>query len=120
MLQKPDPILFYNENTLFEDELADNGSSEITIKTRVMPSCAFSLMRFFLRVDGILFRIYETRIFIDFTKNYVIREFTHKELSYNAVVEKLGEENMSKVRDPQAVSEVLDVISKKREKISPQ
>lgn len=52
-----------------------------------MPGCAYCLMRFFLRVDGILFRVYDTRLFLDFHKNYFIREWTHKELDYQSVVE---------------------------------
>lgn len=31
-LKKPDPILFYDENILFEDELADNGTAVLTTK----------------------------------------------------------------------------------------
>ena len=31
-LKRPDPILFYNENILFEDELADNGTASLTTK----------------------------------------------------------------------------------------
>jgi type 2A phosphatase activator TIP41 len=96
---------------------------------RVMPSCAFSLVRFFLRVDGILFRIYDTRIFLDFSKNYFIREWSHKEADYASVIEvnptswsadlfqQLGEGSISKVRDPQAVSELLPLKAKRREKI---
>jgi type 2A phosphatase activator TIP41 len=31
-LKRPDPILFYDENILFEDELADNGTAVLTTK----------------------------------------------------------------------------------------
>ena len=31
-LKRPDPILFYDENILFEDELADNGTALLTTK----------------------------------------------------------------------------------------
>lgn len=97
---------------------------------RVMPTCAYLLMRFFLRVDGIVFRVYDTRLFLDFHKNYFIREWTHKELDYQSVVQvsltnlvvltrqQFGEEGLSKVREPQAVYEVCDVKNKISEKIS--
>jgi len=31
-LKRPDPILFYDENILFEDELADNGTALLTTR----------------------------------------------------------------------------------------
>lgn len=46
-----------------------------------MPSSFFILLRFFLRVDGVMVRINDTRVFHDFTKDFVIREFTSKECS---------------------------------------
>ncbi|KAF9907456.1 hypothetical protein EC991_010920 [Linnemannia zychae] len=81
-LKRPDPILFYDENILFEDELADNGSAILSTKVRVMPSCLFILLRFFLRVDDVLFRIYDTRIYHRFGTKTVIRECSARESSY--------------------------------------
>eukprot|EP00009_Paramoeba_aestuarina_P008965 CAMPEP_0201507692 /NCGR_PEP_ID=MMETSP0161_2-20130828/1269_1 /ASSEMBLY_ACC=CAM_ASM_000251 /TAXON_ID=180227 /ORGANISM="Neoparamoeba aestuarina, Strain SoJaBio B1-5/56/2" /LENGTH=184 /DNA_ID=CAMNT_0047902127 /DNA_START=344 /DNA_END=895 /DNA_ORIENTATION=+ len=46
LLKKPDPILFFDEITLFDDELDDNGSARLTIKVRVMPTCFFVLLRY--------------------------------------------------------------------------
>ncbi|MQL87649.1 hypothetical protein Taro_020179, partial [Colocasia esculenta] len=43
-----EPILFYDEVILYEDELADNGVSLLTVKVRVMPSCWFLLLRFWV------------------------------------------------------------------------
>ncbi|KAG0064987.1 TIP41-like family-domain-containing protein [Linnemannia elongata] len=81
-LKRPDPILFYDENILFEDELADNGTAVLSTKVRVMPSCLFILLRFFLRVDDVLFRIYDTRIYHRFGTKTVIRESSFRESSY--------------------------------------
>ncbi|CAO3574437.1 unnamed protein product [Mortierella alpina] len=81
-LKRPDPILFYDENILFEDELADNGTAVLTTKVRVMPSCFFILLRFFLRVDDVLFRIYDTRVYHQFGTNTVLRECSSRENSY--------------------------------------
>ena len=36
-LRQPEPILFYDEVILYEDELADNGLAQLTAKVRVMP-----------------------------------------------------------------------------------
>ncbi|CAH8590359.1 unnamed protein product [Dicrocoelium dendriticum] len=62
LLRRRDPILFYAETTLFEDELGDNGISMLNIKLRVMETGFFLLQRFFLRVDGGLVRTFDTRI----------------------------------------------------------
>jgi len=32
VLKRPDPILFYDELILFEDELADNGAAQLTCR----------------------------------------------------------------------------------------
>ncbi|PWZ03312.1 hypothetical protein BCV70DRAFT_197535 [Testicularia cyperi] len=62
-----EPILFYDDIVLFEDELADNGSSMVSVKVRVMPSGFLVLQRFFLRVDDVVFRTFDTRIYCAFT-----------------------------------------------------
>lgn len=62
-LQARDPILFFDEVVLYEDELADNGVSLLTVKVRIMPSCWFLLLRFWLRVDGVLMRLRDTRMY---------------------------------------------------------
>lgn len=44
-----------------------------------MPSGFFILLRYFLRVDGVLLRINDTRLYHDFTTDYVLREYTSRE-----------------------------------------
>ncbi|KAI5084077.1 hypothetical protein GOP47_0000246 [Adiantum capillus-veneris] len=68
-LQARDPIVFYDEVVLYEDELADNGVSLLTVKVRVMPSCWFLLLRFWLRVDGVLMRLRDTRMYSSFQQD---------------------------------------------------
>lgn len=46
---------------------------------RVMPSSFFVLLRFFLRVDNVMVRINDTRVFHDFKTDYVLREYTNRE-----------------------------------------
>ncbi|KAL4573142.1 hypothetical protein LXL04_019939 [Taraxacum kok-saghyz] len=70
-LASKEPILFYDEVVLYEDELADSGVSFLTVKVRVMPSCWFLLLRFWLRVDGALMRLRDTRVFCTFNENTV-------------------------------------------------
>lgn len=83
-LKKQERIEFYDDIILFEDELADNGTAVLSVKMvgneqhlciiisaiffpphllqRVMGSGFFILQRFFLRVDGVLVRINDTRV----------------------------------------------------------
>ena len=50
-----------------------------------MPKCFFALIRFWLRIDNVLFRVYETRIYHEFEKKYLLREFHSKESSWHSV-----------------------------------
>ncbi|KAK9805140.1 hypothetical protein WJX72_001527 [[Myrmecia] bisecta] len=82
-LMARDPILFYEEVPLYESELDDHGVSQLSVKVRVMPTCWFVLLRFWLRVDKVLVRLRETRIFCDFkappATALVTREIRHCE-----------------------------------------
>ena len=60
------PILFFDEVTLFEDDLHNNGQVQFTVKLRVMPSCAYVLARLWLCVDNVVIRVRETRLLLDF------------------------------------------------------
>ncbi|KAJ8929504.1 hypothetical protein NQ314_017797 [Rhamnusium bicolor] len=82
-LKQKEKILFYQDLMLYEDELHDNGISSCTIKIRVMPSSFFVLLRFFLRVDNVMVRVNDTRVFHDFSTDYVLREYTNKECGVN-------------------------------------
>lgn len=73
------PILYSAAIILFEDELDDNGSASFKVRIRVMPGFFFVLMRFFLRVDGVLARVFDTRYFHKFGDSVVVREVLRKE-----------------------------------------
>jgi len=75
-------IKYYNEIPIFEDELEDCGLSQSSSRFRVMADCFFGLIRFYLRVDEVLVRIYDTRVYHEFGNSYVLREFTWKESTY--------------------------------------
>jgi len=66
LLTNRDPILFFEELLLYESELEDNGLSSLSVKIRVMPKCWYVLLRFFLRIDGVMVRLRETRLFCHF------------------------------------------------------
>eukprot|EP01129_Flabellula_baltica_P015335 TRINITY_DN76_c0_g2_i1.p2 TRINITY_DN76_c0_g2~~TRINITY_DN76_c0_g2_i1.p2 ORF type:complete len:229 (-),score=44.95 TRINITY_DN76_c0_g2_i1:1515-2201(-) len=117
-LTRPDPILFFEEVILFEDELADNGGAELVVFIRVMPTCFYVLMRYFLRVDGVLFRTHETRLFHSFSSDYLIREYTVKELSHDKLVTALTTAGLPvKLTDGNIVSRVLLLKSEEKHKI---
>lgn len=78
-LKAREQIMFFDDVLLFEDELHDHGVSMISVKIRVMPTSFFLLLRFFLRVDGVLIRINDTRLYHEAGKNYMLREFSTRE-----------------------------------------
>ncbi|TGZ63002.1 hypothetical protein CRM22_007130 [Opisthorchis felineus] len=81
LLQRRDPILFYAETTLYEDELGDNGVAMLHLKLRAMNTGFFLLQRFFLRVDGGLVRVYDTRLQWRKGDSYLIREVKRSQSS---------------------------------------
>ncbi|KAF5387748.1 hypothetical protein D9615_000686 [Tricholomella constricta] len=109
-LTRPDPILFYAEVPLFEDELHDNGSSSLLVRIRVMPTCLFILARFTLRVDNVLFRLHDTRIYHSFASQppLIIRETNGWEAPYDRVKRQLPKrDDMTPLTDPNFVAKVL-------------
>ena len=70
------PIRFHHELPFWEDELAENGHSGLSVRLRVMDDFFFILMSVDLRIEGVLnSRRLETRIFHSFDSRSVLREF---------------------------------------------
>eukprot|EP01116_Phalansterium_solitarium_P015321 TRINITY_DN3373_c0_g1_i1.p1 TRINITY_DN3373_c0_g1~~TRINITY_DN3373_c0_g1_i1.p1 ORF type:complete len:272 (-),score=71.76 TRINITY_DN3373_c0_g1_i1:117-932(-) len=90
LLKRPDPILFFHELVLYEDELGDNGVTMLSAKVRVMPRCVLVLLRFWLRIDQVSFRAHETRFFHRFGSDHCLREYQERSAPYSAVVSLLG------------------------------
>lgn len=85
LLKQRDPILFFDEVVLYESELDDNGISIYSAKLRVHQHRMLLLCRLFMRLDNVLVRIRDTRIYVDFRTEEVIREYTAKEASFGDV-----------------------------------
>jgi type 2A phosphatase activator TIP41 len=85
LLRRQDPILFFDEVMLYEDELADNGIAMLSCKIRVMPARLLLLCRFFMRLDDVVFRVRDTRVFVEFATGEVIREYVAKEEAFETV-----------------------------------
>lgn len=87
LLKRPDPILFFEEVILYESELDDNGISIFSIKVRVMPERMLLLCRLFMRLDNVLVRVRDTRVYVDFRAGKVIREYSATEEKFQTVLE---------------------------------
>ncbi|CAI9104332.1 OLC1v1002980C1 [Oldenlandia corymbosa var. corymbosa] len=119
-LSSKEPILFYDEVVLYEDELADNGTSLLTVKLRVMPSSWFLLLRFWLRVDGVLMRLRDTRVHCRFVENaepVVIRETCWREVTFKTLASKGYPVDSASYSDPSVVSQRLPIIMQKTQKL---
>ncbi|PIC39962.1 hypothetical protein B9Z55_011478 [Caenorhabditis nigoni] len=96
-LKRRDAIAFSSSVILFEDELADHGIAQLSARCRVMrEGYFFVLLRFYMRVDGVLLRCCDTRIVGDDNSGKVIREWQLREAKY---------ENLRHV-DPEALLDV--------------
>lgn len=119
-LASKEPILFYDEVVLYEDELADNGVSLLTVKVRVMPSCWFLLLRFWLRVDGVLMRLRDTRmhcVFSDSGNPVILRESCWREATVQALAAKGFPTDSAAYSDPSIISQRLPVIMHRTQKL---
>jgi len=56
--------------------------SLLSIKVRVMPERLLLLSRFFLRLDDVLFRIRDTRVYVEFSTGEVMRDYCAMEERY--------------------------------------
>jgi len=90
-LKIQEKILFYEELNLYEDELSDNGCSDLQVKFRCMPSGWFALLRFYLRVDHVMVRVVDTRFRWEIGQKYLIREWTWREKKIVELNEKEAE-----------------------------
>jgi hypothetical protein len=61
--------------------------SLLSIKVRVMPARLLLLSRFFLRLDDVIFRVRDTRIYVEFETGQVIRDYTSMEGVYSRLKE---------------------------------
>lgn len=112
-LTRPDPILFYDEAVLYEDELGDNGILMFLTKIRVMPLCLLLLCRLFLRVDDVAVRVRDTRMYVDFDTGVVLREHKVQEAPYSDAMARAGRTADPKklLRDANWVAQNTPVLS---------
>ncbi|WVQ79908.1 hypothetical protein IAT38_002008 [Cryptococcus sp. DSM 104549] len=116
LLARQDPvldrILFYEDVSLYEDELHDNGESILNVRIRVMPHSFFILARLFVRVDNVLFRMYDVRIYHAFGSDEVIREVSGMEAGYEEIKQNLEKPtDLSPLTSPNWVYGVMTSLS---------
>lgn len=107
LLQRPDPILWYDSIPLFDDELHDNGIASLSVRVRVMESCFLVLLQFWLRVDGQIMRVYNTRLFHKFGEGYLLREQTRHEDTFDALAKRGMPRTSTLYQDPNIVARKL-------------
>ncbi|KAG6406626.1 hypothetical protein SASPL_134232 [Salvia splendens] len=91
---------------LYEDELADNGISLLTVKV--------------LRVDGVLMRLRDTRVHCSFRESTVpviLREICWREATFKALSSKGYPTNSAAYTDPRIISERLPMAMRKTQKL---
>ena len=100
--------------------MADNGVTSLDVKIRVMPARLLLLCRFFMRLDGVLIRVRDTRVYIEFSTGQVIREYVAREEKYEDVRERLAsgrEDVLVAMRNPGRMAEVLPVVDSSLEEL---
>ena len=50
-----------------------------------MPTGIFILGRYFLRIEDVLFRSNETRLYLEFDKGYMLSEYFSRETAYDGI-----------------------------------
>uniref|UniRef100_A0A0E0D752 TIP41-like protein n=1 Tax=Oryza meridionalis TaxID=40149 RepID=A0A0E0D752_9ORYZ len=120
-LSAKEPILFYDEVILYEDELADNGISFLTVRVRVMPTGWFLLLRLWLRVDGVLMRLRDTRVYCSFgsdeAKPAVLRECCWREATFASLSAKGYPSDSAAYGDPNLIAHKLPAVVQKTQKL---
>lgn len=119
LLARRDPILFFDETILYESELDDNGIALLSIKIRVMPQRLLLLQRFFMRLDDVVFRIRDIRVYVEFATGEVMREYVAREEPYESVRNRFAgrKDSATTLRDPAVLAEGMPVVDKWVEKL---
>ncbi|KAK6841414.1 hypothetical protein PG990_006581 [Apiospora arundinis] len=124
LLKRRDPILFFDDVVLYESELDDNGISMLSVKTRVHERRMLLLCRLFMRLDHVVARVRDTRVYVDFDEDEVIREYTVKEGSYADLKKAFLMSGLTPdgvtvaLRDGNKVAELLPIIDQTIECVS--
>lgn len=87
---------------------------------RVMKDCFFGLLRDYVRVDNVLVRVIDTRIFHSFGENYILRDFQVRECTFKKLKDigfDTGSEWSLALNQSDLVYKHLDVTYSTRDKV---
>ncbi|KAI1384586.1 TIP41-domain-containing protein [Hypoxylon trugodes] len=124
LLKRRDPILFFDEVMLYESELDDNGISVLSVKVRVHEHRMLLLARLYMRLDNVVVRIRDTRVYVDFDAEEVMREYTVKEAGFEEVKTKLRMTGLAPdavtvaLRDANNIAELLPTVGQTLESVA--
>ncbi|KAI1752404.1 TIP41-like family-domain-containing protein [Xylaria castorea] len=124
LLKRRDPIRFFDDVVLYESELDDNGISILSVKLRVHDERMLLLCRLYMRLDNVLCRIRDTRIYVDFASEVVTREYSAKEAGFNDVKQKLFMSGLRPdgitvaLRDANRIADILPTVEHTLESVS--
>ncbi|RYC58735.1 hypothetical protein CHU98_g7494, partial [Xylaria longipes] len=124
LLKRRDPIKFFDDVVLYESELDDNGISILSVKLRVHDERMLLLCRLYMRLDNVVCRIRDTRIYVDFASEVVTREYSAKEAGFNDVKQKLFMSGLRPdgitvaLRDANRIADILPIVEHTLESVS--
>ncbi|KAI1345912.1 TIP41-like family-domain-containing protein [Xylaria sp. FL0043] len=124
LLKRRDPIRFFDDVMLYESELDDNGISVLSVKLRVHDERMLLLCRLYMRLDNVVCRVRDTRIYVDFGSEVVTREYTVKEARFDDVKQKLLMSGLRPdaitvaLRDANRIADVLPTVSQTLESVN--
>ncbi|SPO02800.1 related to TIP41 - negatively regulates the TOR signaling pathway [Cephalotrichum gorgonifer] len=124
LLKRRDPILFFDEVVLYESELDDNGISLYSVKVRLHEKRMLLLARLFVRVDNVIVRVRDTRVYVDFETDEVIREYTAREDSFANVKQALRmtgtlpDDLTIALRDPNILAPLIPIVESRLESVN--
>lgn len=111
------PIKWHCHSILYEDELSDNGMSQLLVRCRVMPKCFLILCRYWLRVDNVIIRINDTRIYHEFGKDHILRHYQEQETKWNELTKKYPMQQLMQFTEPSKFADKIDIIHSVYDKI---
>ncbi|KAI0527813.1 TIP41-like family-domain-containing protein [Xylaria bambusicola] len=124
LLKRRDPIRFFDDVMLYESELDDNGISVLSAKFRVHDERMLLLCRLYMRLDNVVCRVRDTRVYVDFASEVITREYTVKEASFSDVKQKLLLSGLRPdaitvaLRDANSIAEILPIVDGTLESVS--
>ena len=111
------PILWSCYCILYEDELSDNGMSQLSVRCRVMPKCFLVLLRYWLRVDNVIIRVRDTRLYHEFGHDHVLKHYEEREAKWKDLLRQYPMTQLMQFTDPNMFADKIDIVRSVYDKI---